>query len=179
MLPAAWCDLKGTWTRGLSRQPIKRTAYNFKAHGLGSEFAFPLAGNLIPLEMMKYFRGNGEGVAEGAPGMGEGCLLSPSCKTRKGGYKYLSRYLGRKSAGRASLRGGCRLPAAGAQSHSVPAAGLGGRESPGGCGRQAGPFLRRGGCRPERDAKCTAVSFGLVLFLKSSILVFDFLQEAG
>lgn len=77
MLPAAWCDLKGTWTRGLSRQPIKRTAYNFKAHGPGSEFAFPLAGNFIPLEMMKCFRGNGEGEAEGAPGKGGGLFAEP------------------------------------------------------------------------------------------------------
>lgn len=118
MLPAAWCDLKGTWTRGLSRQPIKCTAYNFKAHGPGSEFAFPLAGNFIPLEIMKYFRGNGEGAAEGAPGRGEGCLLSPGCKTRKGGYKYLSRYLGRKSAGHP--HGAAVAPGARAQSRGVP-----------------------------------------------------------
>lgn len=103
MLPASWCDLKGTWTRGLSRQPIKHTAFNFKAHGPGNDFAFPLTGNFIPLEMMKYFGGNGEGAVKGAAWMGEGSLLCPSHKTRKGCYKYPSRYLGCKSAGWASL----------------------------------------------------------------------------
>lgn len=77
MLPASWCDLKGTWTRGLSRQPIKRTAYNFKARGPGNDFAFPLAGNFIPLEMMKYFGGNGEGAVKGAAWMGGGLFAVP------------------------------------------------------------------------------------------------------
>lgn len=106
-------------------------------------------------------------------------MLSPGYKTRKDGYKYPSRYLGCKSAGWASLRGGRRLPVAGAQSRSVPAVGLGGWESPGGCGSRAGPFLRRGGCRPARDVKGMALGFGLALLLKSSIAVFNFPWEGG
>lgn len=153
MLPAAWCDLKGTWTGGLSRQPIKRTAYNFKAHGPGSEFVFPLAGNFIPLEMMKYFRGNGEGVVAGAPGSGEGCLPSPGCKTRKDGYKYPSRYLDRKSAGWASPRGSRQLPAAGAQSHSVPIAGPGAGNPPGDTGGRRAPSCGEGAADPQRARK--------------------------
>lgn len=144
MLPAAWCDLKGTWTRGLSRQPIKRTAYNFKARGPGNDFAFPLTGNFIPLEMMKYFGGNGEGAVKGAVWMGEGCLLCPSHKTRKGGYKYPSRYLGCKSAGRASPRGSCWLPVAGAQSRGVPTVGLGIGNPPGNAGAGQAPSCERG-----------------------------------
>lgn len=142
MLPAAWCDLKGTWTRGLSRQPIKRTAYNFKARGPGNDFAFPLTGNFIPLEMMKYFGGNGEGAVKGAVWMGEGCLLCPSHKTRKGGYKYPSRYLGCKSAGRASPQGGCWLAPSGWS--TIPwcsHGGAGDQESPRECRSWAGSFL--------------------------------------
>lgn len=50
MLPAAWCDLKGTWAGGLPQQPIKRTAFDFKARSPGREFAFPSLETLFPLK---------------------------------------------------------------------------------------------------------------------------------